>query len=312
MNRLLALPRLFRLPNLLIVFLTQWVPYWLVLRPALLRAGAIPALTPRTFGLVVAATLLTTLSGYVINDYFDHPIDRINRPDRVVVGRYLAPSLALAFYVALLGAILFLAWRIDLVLPSGAQHWPLWLFPGVALVLFLYAWQLKCSPLIGNLLVALMCAVVPVVVLLPEERPVWLASFQQPAAIQAATGLLWWYAVFAFLTNLLREQIKDLEDFEGDAACGCGTLAVLKGRRFARLPAVLTALVVSALTFFLLRFWSETGRAPEHLWTGGVLLLLPALFTTAAIYRATEKRDYSRASALIKFIMVAGLFLLGF
>src|SRR5215207_5433985 len=74
--------RLFRLPNLLIVFVTQWIAYWLVLRPSILRAGAIPVLTPRTFGWVAAATVLTTLGGYLINDWFDRDIDRINRPGR--------------------------------------------------------------------------------------------------------------------------------------------------------------------------------------------------------------------------------------
>lgn len=75
MNRLLAFPRLLRLPNLLIVLLTQWVPYWYVLRPAILRAGGLPVLTEYSFRLLAATTVVATLAGYIINDYFDRHID---------------------------------------------------------------------------------------------------------------------------------------------------------------------------------------------------------------------------------------------
>jgi 4-hydroxybenzoate polyprenyltransferase len=308
-SKLLAFIRLLRLPNLGIVFLTQFLPYWLALRPAILKAGGIPVLTEQMFGLIAAATVLTTLAGYILNDYYDQNIDSINKPNRVVWGRYLPRSMALILYAGIVTAAHFLAFVIDYQL-QPANHWPLWVFPGVSFLLFLYAWQLKCTAVMGNLLVSLLCGIVPVIMILPEERPIWLASFQQPEEMQRALGLIWLYALFAFITNLLREQIKDLEDFTGDSACGCMTLAVLKGPRFAKKPAGFTALTVSALICFLLFFWQQTGAPDWQLAAGVLLLLLPALFTTFAVYWAKEKRDFTRASALVKIIMFTGLFLL--
>jgi len=305
----MAFIRLLRLPNLAIVFLTQFLPYWLALRPAILKAGGIPVLTEQMFGLIAAATVLTTLAGYILNDYYDQNIDSINKPNRVVWGRYLPRSMALIVYAGIVTAAHFLAFVIDHQL-QPANHWPLWVFPGVSFLLFLYAWQLKCTAVMGNLLVSLLCGVVPVIMILPEDRPIWLASFQQPEEMQRAVGLIWLYALFAFITNLLREQIKDLEDFAGDSACGCMTLAVLKGPRFAKKPAGFTALTVSILICFLLFFWQQTGAPDWQLAAGVLLLLLPALFTTFAVYWAKEKRDFTRASALVKIIMFAGLFLL--
>ena len=309
MNQVLAYIRLLRLPNLVIVLLTQWVPYWFVLRPAILQAGGIPVLTEWTFGMIAAATVLTTLAGYVLNDYYDREIDAINKPDRVVWGRYLPPSVALMFYSSLVVVVHGVAFFLDREL-HPSNHWPLWVFPGVSFLLFLYAWQLKCTAIVGNLLVSLLCGIVPIILIFPEERPIWISSFESPDAMQQAVSLVWLYGIFAFFTNLLREQIKDLEDFQGDAACGCLTLAVLKGPRFAKKPAALAGLALSVLLVFLLYFWHQTGAPGWQIITGVALLLLPSVLATVAVYRAKNKRDLSRAALLVKVIMFAGVFLL--
>lgn len=309
MHLLLAFIRLLRLPNLVIVFLTQFVPYWFALRPAILRAGGIPVLTERTFGYIAAATVLTTLAGYLLNDYYDRDIDALNKPKRVIWGRYLPSWFALVIYAGLVMMVHYLAFTIDAEL-RPANRWPLWVYPGVSFMLFLYAWQLKCTAIVGNLLVSVLCGVVPIIILFPEERPIWLSSFQQPEAIHDAVALVWLYALFGFVTNLLREQVKDLEDFQGDAACGCATLAVVKGVRFAKKPAGFTGLTASILIVFLLFFWQQTGAPDWQIAAGALLMLLPALFTTYSIYTAKTKRDFSRASAWTKVIMLTGLLLL--
>lgn len=298
-----------RLPNLVIVFLTQFIPYWFVLRPALLLAGGIPLLTEHSFKLIALATVLTTLAGYILNDYYDRHIDAMNKPDRAVWGRVLPPSFALVLYAMVVSLAHWLAFRIDQEL-HPRDHWPLWVFPGISFLLFLYAWVFKCTAVLGNFLVSGLCALVPVVMLLPEQRAIWITSFVQPEVTQQAVALVWLYALFAFLTNLLREQIKDLEDFQGDAACGCNTLPVLKGPRFAKKPAGLTALLLSLFIGVLLIFWQQTAAPDWQLGAGALLLFLPALFTTFILYRAEGKPDFSRASLLVKIVMFSGVFLL--
>lgn len=309
MNFPLAFIRLFRLPNLFMVALTMYLPYWFALRPAILKAGGLPVLTERSFCLIVAATVLTTLAGYVLNDWYDRDMDAINKPQKLVWGRYLPANLGLIFYAALVTMAHGLAFLIDQEL-HPRNHWPLWVYPGVSFLLFLYAWQMKCSAIIGNLLVSFLCAVVPIIVLLPEERALWLTSFIQPEAIQQAVGLVWLYAVFAFIFNLLREQIKDLEDFPGDSACGCATLAVVKGPRFARKPAAFTGLAACGLLVFLLMFWHETQAPKWQVLMGGALLLLPTFAATLILFQANKIRHYSSASLLVKLVMFVGIFLL--
>jgi 4-hydroxybenzoate polyprenyltransferase len=310
MNYLLAIPRLLRLPNLVIVLLTQWIPYWLILRPAILKAGGVPVLTERTFGLLSANTVIVTMAGYVINDYFDRETDVLNRPDRAVVGSLVSTSVALLMYWFLLALSTFLSLQLFLELPGPRAYWPLWVFPAVSAGLFLYAWGLKCTPVVGNLFVAFLCGIVPVILLVPEDRPLWLASFQEPERVHQATGLVWLYALFAFFTNLLREQVKDLEDFTGDAACQCNTLAVVRGPRVARVHAGMTGLAATVLVLLLLYFWAETGAPYWQFGAGVAFLLLPTSVGSLVLFRANARKHFTIVSQLVKFVMIAGILLL--
>lgn len=306
----LAIPRMFRLPNLVIVFLTQAIPYWLVLQPAIIRTGGIPVLNEKTFGLLATATVLTTLAGYIINDYFDRHIDAINRPERLVVGKWISAPLVLLLYVLLQVGIGYCAYLLHTTLPKPHSNWALWVFPAVSLLLLLYAWQLKCTPILGNVLVAFLCGITPLLLLIPENRPLWLSAFQDPSLIREAVGVVWLYGLFGFATNLFREQIKDLEDFQGDSSCGCNTIAVIRGVRFAKKNAGMTGMLLVLLVLVLLLFWQEKHPQTLRLIGGIVLLLLPAMASVGLVFAAKEKKDFSRASNILKIVMFCGLFML--
>lgn len=305
-----AFIKMFRLPNLVIVAVSQAVPYWLLLRPEIIRAGGVPALTLQQYGLLSLATVLTTLGGYLINDYFDREIDLINRPEKVVVGKYMQAGSVLGLYLLIQLIISIVALQLYLSMPEQHGFWALWLFPFVSLLLFFYAWQIKCSAFYGNLLVALLCGITPVILLLPESRPVWLASFHAPKQIQQTIGLVWLYGLFAFATNLFREQIKDLEDFQGDAACACNTLPVKKGIRYAQKVAGATGTCLVVLLLALMTYWNDRHTHPQSVAVGSFLLVLPTIFSVLAVFWAKTKSHFGMASMSLKLTMLSGIFLL--
>lgn len=299
-----------RLPNLLIVAISQAVPYWLLLRPEIIRAGGVPALTLHQYGWLSLATVLTTLGGYVINDYFDREIDSINRPKKVVIGKYYSAGTALGGYLLIQVLISISALQLYLSMPAQHGFWALWLFPFVSLLLFFYAWQLKCTSFYGNLLVAILCGSTPVLLLIPESRPIWLASFHAPKQIQQAISLIWLYGLFSFATNLFREQIKDLEDIQGDAACSCHTLPVRKGLRFAQKMAGTSGLALLLLLLALLFYWHDRHTSPYSVAVGFSFLVLPTLLSVVLVFRAKVKAYFSWASTALKLTMFSGIFLL--
>jgi 4-hydroxybenzoate polyprenyltransferase len=51
--------------------------------------------------LLIVATIFIAAGGYVLNDYFDVKIDRINRPDSVVVTNEISKSMAMTLHQVL-------------------------------------------------------------------------------------------------------------------------------------------------------------------------------------------------------------------
>src|SRR5579872_2620408 len=81
--------RLIRWPNLVFIALTQLLFYYCILLPCF--AYGHPAveyphkLNSLLFYLLAASSILIAAAGYTINDYFDLNIDRVNKPNRMVV-----------------------------------------------------------------------------------------------------------------------------------------------------------------------------------------------------------------------------------
>ena len=67
--------RLIRIPNLLVIVLTQCCVRWFVIDPVLSTSDTSFSLDGFLFYLLVFSTVLIAAAGYVINDYFDTKID---------------------------------------------------------------------------------------------------------------------------------------------------------------------------------------------------------------------------------------------
>ena len=242
---------------------------------------------------LVVITMLIGAAGYVINDYYDRDIDKINKPSAWIAGRIVPLSIILRLYFLLvaIGFILsvILAIRADLVNL-------IILFPLATVALWFYSYKLKCTPVAGNLWVSFFCAGVIGILAVPD-----LVS-GTPSGIRIE---LWYYLVFAFLSTWYREIVKDMEDVEGDARHGCHTLIVRFGMKAGRFWATVIGLLLVAG----LLFWDS--RQDKH-WVDLVLVVLQG-FTVgslALIWWAKNSQYYHYASTLIKFIMAAGTLLL--
>jgi 4-hydroxybenzoate polyprenyltransferase len=112
------------------------------------------------------------------------------------------------------------------------------------------------------------------------------------------------YALFAFLTTLLREIVKDKEDSNGDLKSGIKTLAntISDSKLKMVLLTVNSALLICLVgfLFFLNDFTMLT------FWVYMVIMILPALLIFVLIYKL-KNHTYSRLSLFIKVYMFLGL-----
>ena len=302
LNHTLALLRLLRWPNLLIVAASQVLIRECVLVPMLKRAHMEPQLTPGLFIFLVLATVFITAGGYAINDYFDRKLDRVNRPQALIVGRLIYPRHAMAYHLffSIIGVIMgcWVAFR------SGQLYLGLVFFM-VSGLLWFYSTTYKRELILGNIIVALMTALVPFLVLL-FELPLLARNYGSDVSPLTKFLLIWvlGFSLFAFLVNLTREIVKDAEDFEGDEAYGKRTIPVVWGMPAARwITAAIILLTVVMLLIAWMLFIPDTITLLYFI----VALIIPLLYVIFVLFRYLDRNSWHRASNVLKLIMLAGL-----
>lgn len=302
---------LLRFPNLLIIAATQYAMRYLIMEPLLPNSDFLLQFGSLQFFLLVLSTVFIAGAGYIINDYFDTQTDMINKPSRVVVGVEVGRRQAMILHAMLniigIGIGIYLAFYIDL--------------PALSLVfmlatglLWFYSTSYKRQFLVGNLSVSFLTGLVPLMVVLFEIPLLNRAYGEQMLLHNASFNYIFaWvagFSFFAFLTTLIRELIKDAEDFEGDSAYGMKTLPIVLGSVWTKVIVIgLIAASMAALIFVLVKYiLFSVDPADYYSLTYFVLLLfIPFLLLIYRMIRAKHKRDYHRASTLIKLIMLFGI-----
>lgn len=310
-GKLRSIFSLVRFPNLLIIAFTQYAMRYLLMEPLLPSESFELQFGEFQFALLVFSTMLIAAAGYIINDYFDTRADLINKPARVVVGVSISRKEAMILHMILniigVGIGIYLAFYIGL--PSLSL-----VFVLSTGLLWFYSTNYKKQFLVGNLAVAFLTALVPLMVVL-FEIPLLNREYGE-VMIRYDSNFFYLFAwvsafsFFAFITTLIREIIKDAEDLEGDNAYGMKTVPIILGTFWTKvLVIVLIVVTTSVLIYLLLKyiFYSDDPRDYFSLVYFLVLLVLPLVLLAIQVMVAREKRAYHRASILIKLIMLSGI-----
>lgn len=300
-----GIARLVRLPNLTFIVAFQCLLRYGLVLPMLAEAGVEPRLSAFQFAMLVVATVGMAAGGNAINDYFDVEADRVNKPARVVVGTTVDRRAALLTHVTTTLAGLFAGVYLSYILRRPAF---LLLFVSLPVLLWFYSTHFKKQILVGNLLVALLVALTGYMVVSVE--------FAALDRVHAATGeppLSWiWcivcaYSIFAFISNLGREMIKDMEDKEGDAQAGCHTLVIELGDTYSKTVITLVEAVLIAGCTMALSAVPDCIDATIPTAYFVAFIATPTVALCAMLWRGRTPRDYHRAATLSKVIMAAGM-----
>jgi 4-hydroxybenzoate polyprenyltransferase len=304
-NAVSAFFRLIRWPNLVFIALTQCLFYYCILLPSFYNANPPREniLQPPDFLLLCVSSVLIAAAGYIINDYFDLHIDRVNKPDRIVVEKIIRRRWAIIWHwiLSICGVVIgfYLSWKLRnaFIGPSNLA---------CVLLLWFYSTTFKKKLLLGNILISFLTAWVILVLYLCEFR---IHRFVNPdfhAALSRVYKFAVLYASFAFIISLVREVVKDMEDMEGDARYGRHTMPVAWGLQASRVFAVTwLMLLLAALTgiqFYILqyRWWAVVAFSL-------LFVILPILRATIKLFRASQPAEFHRISSLIKGIMMMGI-----
>ena len=300
--------RLLRTPNLIFIALFQVLLRYCVILPILQSEGIEPIMEHWQFAILIFATVCLAAAGNVINDYFDIYIDRINRPDTIVVDERISRRNVILIHVILTLMGVFSGLYISFVTRREAY---VLLFLGVAVLLWFYSTHFKRQMLVGNLVVALLTALMVYVVISAEYSFMRVRGLSSLIETSPACAQAWsyttMYAFFAFILNFAREMIKDIEDVEGDSQYGCRTMPVMAGVENTK--HIVTALhALTLLLLWIIYFFSESVMGHVYfIYYLLFLLTLPIIVNTILLYRASTSRQVHRSSVISKLTMLSGV-----
>ncbi|MBM3444158.1 MAG: ubiquinone biosynthesis protein UbiA [Bacteroidetes bacterium] len=304
-NLLIGFFRLIRAPNLVFIIVTQVLFYFLIVIPAHQQHdNEPPHLNTASFFLLVGASVLIAAAGYIINDYFDLNIDRVNKPDQLVIGQWVSRRWAMVWHFLLSGMGLMMTAYVSAETKNGL----LLLANGATVILlWVYSTTYKKKILSGNVIISLLTAWVVGVIFVAdtEWRYNGLLPIRKKSMVDLYTAAVF-YAGFAFLVSMIREIVKDLEDQEGDRRYGCTTVPIAWGVFTTKvivavLLAVLTILLVLVCLYSLISGWFAI---PIY---GFLLMLIPVFKVGNRLKSAQTASDFGALSRSIKFIMLWGI-----
>jgi len=315
MHSLLQLIRLTRPLNLSIIALTMWLMREYVLRPFVEVNQFSLQLSGTFFFWLVLATLCIAAAGNVINDYFDQRTDRVNKPGNTIVGVHIKRRVAMAVHQILTAVGVCLALYISYKVGNiklGLVH----IFAAAAL--WFYSVQFKRELIVGNVVIAVLAGLVPIVVglfeipLLMEKYGAEVAEFfefnrpgEDPSIyFKYLFYFIFGYATFAFLLNLIREIQKDMADVKGDVHIGARTIPLVYGIKNAKkITAVLMVSAIIALLVLQQKVVSDNASLIYLI----VAVISPMLVSLWYNHYAVRRPDFVKAGNWLKVAMLSGI-----
>lgn len=307
--------KLIRWQNLLLIVITMMLMRYAVIEPVISKLsvvlvhgqeGEVPLMLKfpwYDFVILILATLFITAGGYVINDYFDIKTDLINK-GKVIVGTAVPRKKAMMWHNILnaagVAAGFYISWK-------AGYFWLGTIFLIVSGLLYFYSASYKRQFLVGNLVVSVLTAMVPMLVFIYEWPALYRYYSVHAMAPPDLSILFYWiggFALFAFITTLTREIIKDIEDFEGDMAYGRNTIPVVLGVRTSKILSVCLIIITIVLLLLVWYFFLADRYTLIYI---SLFIVLPLFYVIYQLIVSKGRKQLHIASTMMKLIMLAGV-----
>ncbi len=252
------------------------------------------------FTFLVIATVFIAAGGYIINDIIDVTADKINKPKKRIIGVSIDPRRAKFFYYIFTYVGVGFGFVITAVLKE-----PLYflIFPGIAFLLYLYSRFLRKIAFVGNLLVSLTVALSIMIVGIFELFSI--DGYYDNELKAFLLDIILNISIAAFLINLIREIVKDIEDIQGDHVARYRTLPIILGaQRTARIASILCLITLTLISWYTFTFLYDHKLTVAVLFFG---VIAPLGYVATRLWEDDKKSHFTRLSLILKVIMFIGI-----
>lgn len=233
---------------------------------------------------LVLATVSVVASGYIINNFYDAKVDRINRPVKAGLDNYIKQStkLRLYFFLNFIGFCfgILISWR-------AALFFALYIF-----AIWLYSHKLKKHPFIG-VISATVLTVLPFFAVF-----VYFGNFSK---------IIFVHASFLFLVIMVRELIKDLESIKGAIANNYKTFPVVYGEKKTKQLSILL-LVFTIIPITILFSYPALSYMRYYFYFAFVILVFVGFY----LWKSSRRNQYRILHNILKLLLLIGVFSLIF
>jgi len=261
--------------NIVVLILAQYLTSRYILAPS---SSFYEILFDLKLFYLVLATAFSTAAGYIINNFYDAEKDKINRPKKFLLEHLLSQQSQLVLYFLLNGATLIAA---------GAASFKAILFFTVYIFgIWIYSSSLKRLFWISNLFATLL-AIIPFFAV-----TIYFKNFE---------AVVIYHASFLFLLILIRDIVKDLQNYKGDWVRSYQTLPIVFGN-------LKTKIIVSAFIFLnsvpiFLLIQSHLGLMTYYFY-----LSIPyLLFVLVLLWIGSTQKMYLWIHNLLKILILLGV-----
>lgn len=293
---ILALLKLIRYKNLGILAFSQILFKYFFLN----RYNNNAKLSTPLFLVLLFSFLFLAAAGYIINDIYDLEADKVNKPNKVIIGNKISEKFALRLYILFNTIGLVLAYYL-----SYTINHPIYaiLFLGTAFCLLKYAQSWKNIYIIKNIIVAFITSLSILIlglydIILEINNQNIINSF-------VLFKIILYYSLFSFLTNYIREIIKDIEDVDGDKKRNTQSLVNKIGLSSTKnFIFILNGLLILFLTYFIFNYFINYYLALIYII---IFILIPTIIYAIKFIKAKTKNNFHKSTILLKWIMIFGI-----
>tara|TARA_X000001036_G_scaffold195311_1_gene184166 strand:+ start:4473 stop:5333 length:861 start_codon:yes stop_codon:yes gene_type:complete len=265
-----------RLFNVIVLCLTQYLISIYILAP---ERSLTSLILDFNLFIIVLVTAISTLSGYIINNFYDSEKDRINRPKMFFLGNLISLINQLKIY--------FLFNLIAMIISISISYKVFVFYSFYIFIIWLYSYKIK--------------------------RFYWASNFISSAiVIYPFFGVILYFGTFSFkvilmalfLFNLLflRDLVKDLQNFNGDWIQEYKTIPIIYGVFKTKIVASFFSLFTFILSINLLNF--NLGNIYFYY----LLSIFFILIWTVYLWIYRDQKNYLWLRNFIKVWILIGVF----